>query len=186
MVSHAKSSMPIKVLTNNAYETSLGYFKKHGVPGASDIGRSSLDRFSILSGFVSGYAPGADDAVAAKAFAVLDSVRQPNTVFQVVLDLQRRIVYFRSSRNPKLRYFSSDAFDYSCDTPSLILDLNEDYSNDVAPMFRPYSREANEKLIRAAWTNLGYRNIAAAALSAVSLYPETFKNAKSTEPRPSR
>jgi choloylglycine hydrolase len=169
-VCHAKRSVPIKALTNSSYDLSVQYFKNHGAQPTS----SSPARFSRLASYLSGRSYVPSDEAASKAFEVLDSVRQLGTVFQVVFDVRSRIVYFKSDRNEKLRYVNFDGFDYSRDTPSMILDLNADYAGDVGSHFVAYTTGANEALIRKAWANLGYSVTDIPALQLLSRYPESF------------
>jgi penicillin V acylase-like amidase (Ntn superfamily) len=183
LVRHSKRAVPIKALTNDDYDLSLRYYEDHGAPDPS--AKTSPARFSRLAAFLSGRpAFPKGEAGAIEAFEVLDSVRLPTTVFQMVFDLRARVVYFKSSGNPALRRFAFDGLDYSPLTPSMVLDLNAPGSGDVLSRFVPYTAERNEALVRRAWADLGYTKIDDAALRLITRYPDTFGKAAGAVNKP--
>ena len=74
-----------------------------------------------------------------------------------------------------MRFFRFDAFDFSCNSASKMLDINCNITGDITNRFLDYTTEANENLIRTAWVALGYSNIYQPALEIISRYPENFK-----------
>jgi choloylglycine hydrolase len=172
MVIHAKKTMPVKVLTNDTYKRSVNYFKEKEINGLYHGGFASSDRFANAAAMVSKYNPKNSKGAVFYAFNILDTVRMGScTQFQIVFDVKKRVIYFKSLLNPQLRYFNFDSFDFSPHSGSKILDLNADLAGDVTSKFSDYSTKINEDLIKKAW---GYTNIYPPALQLISHYPETF------------
>lgn len=177
MICHAKEDMPVKALANNTYESSLAYHEQLG--GAVPGGNSSLDRFARAAVMSGRRDPAGANNMVPYAFKILDAVRQGTyTKFQMVFDIKNRIIYFKSTAHPELRFFRLDACDFSCRTPSKILDMNAPLSGDVTDRFVNYTTRINEALIIKAWRDLGYKVIYRPALRMVSRYPMTFKCAR--------
>jgi penicillin V acylase-like amidase (Ntn superfamily) len=173
MVCHLKETMPVKAITNNTYESSIAYINRGAAP--DPYSNASLERFYRASLLIAGYGPETPGDVIATTFKILDAVKQGiGTKFQTVFDIKNRIVYFKSQRNWQFRYFRFDAFDFSCQTASKMLDINANLSGDVTSQFSDYTWQANEALIKSAWEGLGYHDIYLPALQIISRYPETF------------
>lgn len=173
MVYHTKSTMPVKAITNNTYESSISYINR-GIP-PNPGSNSSLERFYRAANMISDYNPDSSGNVIEYAFKVLDSVKQGTwTKFQTVFDIKNRVIYFKSLQNQKQRFFYFNKFDFSCNSISRILDINSYLSGNVTDNFSDYTREANENLINTAWEELGYSDIYQPALEIISCYPETF------------
>jgi penicillin V acylase-like amidase (Ntn superfamily) len=174
MVYHAKNSMPVEAITNNTYESSINYIHR-GIP-PNPNSSSSLERFYRISTKIEEYDPDSSGNVITYAFKMLDAVKAAGgwTKFQAVFDIKNRIVYFKSHKNWQFRFFRFDAFDYSCQTPSKMLDVNANLSGDVTDSFSDYDWQANEAMIKAAWEDLGSIDIYLPALQMISRYPESF------------
>ncbi len=174
MVYHAKNTMPVKAITNNTYEDSYNYINRGAAP--NPYSSSSLERFYRIADMISDYKLESSVDVISYTFNILDAVKSSSrTQFQTSFDIKNRVIYFKSKQNPQLRYFSFDAFDFSCQTVSKMLDINANFSGDVTSKFSDYTTHANESLIKAAWEGLGHTNIYPPALQIISRYPETFK-----------
>lgn len=172
LILHAKRGVEVKAMTNDTYEDSMAYVRRHGGPVPGSI--ASLDRFSRLAAFLSRKVPGDADQAVRAAFSALDSVKQGHTQLQVVFDVKRRVIHFRSRANPSLRHLAFDGFDYSCLSPSLSLDWNAEGSGDITSRFVGYSTATNESLIRRAWNGLGYGDVYPPAVELISRYPDSF------------
>jgi choloylglycine hydrolase len=180
MVYHTKDSMPVKAITNNTYESSINYINR-GVP-PNTYSLSSLERFYCASNMISEYKASTSGDIVPYVFQILDAVKQGSwTKFQTSFDIKNRVVYFKSQQNWQLRYFRFDAFDFSCQNNSKILDINANLSGDVTDKFTDYTWQANEALIKTAWEGLGDTNVYPPALQIISRYPETFKCNGSTD-----
>lgn len=174
MVYHTGAAMPVKAITNNTYESSIAYINRGAPPNPSS--NSSLERFYRISAMTAGYDPDSSGDIVSYTFGILDAVKAGSwTKFQTVFDIKNRMMYFKSLQNRQLRYFDFDAFDFSCSTVSMMLDVNADLSGDVTGSFIEYDWRENEAMIKAAWEDLGSSNIYQPALEMISRYPETFE-----------
>jgi choloylglycine hydrolase len=174
MVYHTGETMSVEAITNDTYENSIEYINR-GVPPNPDD-NSSLEKFFRISYMLENYDPELSGDAIAYALKMLDSLKVGTfTKFQTVFDIKNRVVYFKSLQNPQLRYFRFDAFDFSCDTVSKMLNINADLSGDVTEQFSDYDWQANETMIKTAWEELGSTNIYPPALQIISRYPETFE-----------
>lgn len=174
MVYHTRETMPVNAITNNTYESSINYINRGVAPNPNSL--SSLERFYRASNMISEYNSNTSGDIVPYVFQILDAVKQGgSTKFQTSFDIKNRIVYFKSKQNWQLRYFRFDAFDFSCQTSSKILDINANLSGDVTNQFVDYTWQANEALIKTAWEGLGYTDVYLPALQIISRYPETFK-----------
>lgn len=148
LVTHSDATLPVSVLANDRYDQSWAYLTgitgfggNQPVPG----GAASLQRFARAASMIRQTASGADPV--ARAFAILDSVRQPNTRWSIVYDPAAGTVYYRTDQNRAIRWLSFTSFDLSCPSPVQILDLNASLSGDVAPHFTDYTSAANIALV---------------------------------------
>jgi len=152
MVVHTGDDMPAKALTNDTYDRSMNYLKDFdGFGGATEIKRSqsSLDRFACAADMVR-TAEAADVAATVDyGFGILSAVAQGEyTLWSIVYDIAGRRVYFRTARAPGRRYIDLSDFDFSCENPVMVLDINADLRGNVASSFVEYSYDANRRLIR--------------------------------------
>ena len=173
-VFHSKDTMPVKAITNDTYENSVNYINR-GVP-PNPYSSSTLERFYRAANMIADYNPDSSGNIIDYTFGILDAVKQGTwTKFQTVFDIKNRLIYFKSLKNPQLRFLSFGRFDFSCGTHSKILDINSSLSGDVTKNFYDYSTQENENLIRKAWEALGNTNIYQPALEMISRYPDTFE-----------
>ena len=177
-VFHYGETIPIKVLANDTYDNNINYLNsliKNDYNYAS-----SLNRFARAASMVTKYKSVTSIDPIKYAFNILDSVRQDSTKFQIVFDIKKHMIYFKSYRNIKLRYFSFDNFDYTTKSVSKVLDLNSELEGNVSSEFIDYTTQINEALIKKSWivsgSNFDWPNsiIQKAALKMISHYPETF------------
>ena len=67
--------------------------------------------------------------------------------WSIAYDVQHRRISFHTLDNTNIRYFDMSSFDFSCQTPVRVLDIQEDLSGDVAGDFIDYTYELNRTLI---------------------------------------
>jgi choloylglycine hydrolase len=80
LVTHSGATLPVSVLANHSYDQSVAYLSNIiGFGGRQPVpaGIESLERFARAASMVRQTGSGAD--AVARAFAILDSVRQPIT-----------------------------------------------------------------------------------------------------------
>ena len=109
------NSMPAPTLTNSTYEESAQYLETfEGFGGTNEIpgSSSSLDRFVRASSLAvekaNGDVPGA-------AFSILESVAQGDfSKWNIVYDLEKRVVHFRTLASPAVKSVALSDFDPDC------------------------------------------------------------------------
>ncbi len=135
------------VLTNDSYSDSVKHLRKHrGFGGKKPLptGRSSMDRFVIASQTVKS---STDGNAVEQAFAGLAAVKNGDySKWNIVYDLKKRRVYFRSHGHRSIKHVDLHRFDTSCKSPVRALDLNTDLKGDVFQNFSDYTDQMNEKL----------------------------------------
>lgn len=142
MVPHTGDGLPVAALTNSFYADALRFLERTPwLP--SDAG--SQARFVRAAARVKQFEPG--DAVG-YAFDALDDVRSARTQWSIVYEIDRGRLHFRSRSHPAIRTLSMKDLDFSCASPVLIADLMADLTGDIRSALRPYSREANLRLVR--------------------------------------
>lgn len=150
-VIHTGESLPVAALTNHTYDQSLAYLKRHaGFGGTTPIPGSqrSLDRYARAAAGIDAFAESTTEDAVEYAFDLLESIAQGDwTRWSIVYDLAGMRVYFRTVGNGRVRHFDVDEFDFSCESPVTILDVNADLEGDVTDRFEPYTLEANRSLI---------------------------------------
>jgi choloylglycine hydrolase len=165
--------MPVNILTNSTYASSVKYLKKHkGFGGKSSVSNSpsSLDRFVRAAKLVKAYDPESSGSMLNYAFKVLDNVAQGGyTAWRIIYDPNLMRIYFITLFNSEIQYIDLKSFDLSCATPPKIFDLNSKISGDVTKHFKDYTISANRDLI--ARVNNFYR-FPSNIIDALTEYPE--------------
>ncbi len=151
-VVHKEDNLPANVLSNSEYAYALDYLKEHKGFGGQKIvsqGRTnSLDRFVRACTMVQSYPSNPSVEPVDYGFDILSSVAQGDrTVWRIIYDVSNMRIYFRTLLNTKLQYIDMKSFDFSCDTPSLVLDLTNTLTGDVTSHFKEYTQEVNQAFI---------------------------------------
>ena len=168
-VVHTGDLLPYKVLTNNSYFSSLDFLKKHvGFGGVLPIPTSmnSLDRF--VRAVSLGQKVSTDFS---GVYEILSSVKQGSySVWNVAYDLTEAEISFRTNSKTSSREFNTRGFDYSCKSPVLTLDMDENLSGDITNRFVFYSAEKNASMIE---KSLEGNPLAGLIKNKMMRYPET-------------
>lgn len=150
LVARSGGELPVPVLTNHAYDESLGYLRRNEAAPDSKAfeGSGSLARFARASSLLRSYRPDRGGKPPVDyAFDVLDSVAQGSyTQWSIVYDLRKRRVHYRTRENRAVRWLDLPAFDFSCGAPVKVLDVHEG-AGDVARRFSEYRPEVNRELV---------------------------------------
>lgn len=158
LVARHGDALPVAVLTNHTYEASLDRLGRHegfGGDQATPRGRSSLDRFVRAATLAR--QPSTGETTVARAFRILKEVANGDrTRWSIVYDLTDRVVRFRTSRSPRVRSLSLDAFDYGCDRPVMILDIEAELEGDVSASFAEYTPERNMALVAGSYGKVSF------------------------------
>ena len=164
MVVHRGDDLPFRALTNDTYATSVEYAQRRA--GSS---HSSLDRFARAA-----RATADRSATVDEAFTLLRNVAQDDyTRWSIVYDIGGRRVHFRTREQTQVRFLDFDDLSFGCETPVLMLSLDDRHRGDLAKVLRPYTYEANQALVRAAFTQTEFlRGTTDGELVQHARYPE--------------
>ena len=190
MVYHTSQTLPIEALANSTYAESLKYLKNHvGFGGEKEISHTnrSLDRFVRAAGMIHGYKNNKHVPIIDYAFEILADVSQQNsTQWSTVYDVKKLSIYFKTLSAPKIKILQLKDFDFSCQTPSKVIDIDTDKSGNISGNFIEFSRDINKKLIYDAFKNTEFlKDTPNALLNQLSRYPESIKcNEKKTRKQP--
>jgi penicillin V acylase-like amidase (Ntn superfamily) len=176
-VIHRGESLPIRVLANDTYMRSLmNYRDATRVRPTSFYDTShSIDRFKRAARLVrlQEAERGENDITA--SFRILDAVAQKYlTRWQIVYDLKRLAIHYRTDANRELRRIAIGQFDYACAAAPVVLGIDEG-RGEVAAAFevRP---EANLNLMLAIYRKPPvFARMPDAAIASEAKYVEGFK-----------
>jgi choloylglycine hydrolase len=137
-------------LTNTSLFKSRTYLTKFtGYSGNLSIPKGkkgSLDRFVITRAMLAaGDRPDAVSDSIVFAFSILDAVKTPDyTQWQIVYDLARREIHFRTAENQRLRRIRLAAFNFSCTEPVLgyPIDSKDDIFDNLKQFFSNLRRRS--------------------------------------------
>jgi choloylglycine hydrolase len=144
-VIHAGEAMPIPLLTNSEYATSLEWLNLHrGFGGEAEIIPSprSIPRFAFAAKRIEEMAN--EDPVA-YAFEVLSSLNT-NSRWAVVIDLERSRVHYRTDVNQLIRSFTFAPEDFGGSGGLRTVDIDAGHG-DVKAQFQPFDDEQDRRLM---------------------------------------
>ena len=174
LVTHSGTTLPVSVLANSRYDQSLAYLGTiTGFGGTQPVpsGTGSLERFARAASMIRQTSSGADPV--ARAFAILDSVRQTNTRWSIVYDPTAGTVYYRTDENRDIRWVGFTSFDPACASAVKIVDLNAPLTGDLAAHFTDYTSAANVALVNHSYdATPSLRNTSQETRLLYALHPE--------------
>jgi choloylglycine hydrolase len=136
MVHRSAATLPTKVLANTPYDFAL------------KRARSGSGRFARAAKLIREY--DGQKSASDYSFKTLDAVAQGDfTKWQVVYDIPRRRIYFRSLRKRKTKIIDASGFKFDKLKHPLMLDVNISQSGPVQKLLEPYTQTRNDKLIQA-------------------------------------
>jgi len=170
--------LPVPVLTNSTYSDSLAYLGRYkGFGGDADVSgaisgeRTSLARFVIGA---AGQAAETDGDPVARAFATLENARWPGwTNWSIVYELGPLRARFRTEGHAAIRLVDLASFDFACQQPARMLDIDAKLEGDVSARFTPYSTAANLDLVTRSYRKVPFlMETPASKLQALARQPE--------------
>jgi penicillin V acylase-like amidase (Ntn superfamily) len=174
LTTHSGDKLPVATLTNDTYDRSIQY----ALSAKDATTEGSLDRFARAAGKIREFdrQPRIEKEAVDYAFEILSDVAQKNsTQWSIVYDQKRGKIYFRTRQAPQVRIIDTRGFDYSCQSPVKILNMNSDKSGDVGPLFADYTFAANRDLIERSFNGTPFlTKTATAERDKDAAYPETF------------
>ena len=70
-----------------------------------------------------------------------------DTRWSIVFDTQQLRAFFRTDRNPEIRWADLGAFDLRCGRPPQMLDINTEHDGDISEFFTDLDLEVGRSLI---------------------------------------
>jgi penicillin V acylase-like amidase (Ntn superfamily) len=168
----AGKAMPTKTLTNNTYAESREYYNRvFSAKKAVRVprGAGSLERFARASAEVR-----TGGSTPERAFQVLDSVSQGEyTKWQIVYDLKRLEVYFRTHRQRTVKKLRLKAFSGACSEKVRAISIDHSTAGDISKSMPAYKSKDNLALFKSVTKGL---NIPATAEQTrlFAYYPESL------------
>jgi hypothetical protein len=130
----------------------------------------------ITTIMVKNYDPQSDGPVVEYAFDILKSVGPSDwTKWSLVFDIKNRRFYFRTNTNNNIRYVDFRSFNFACDTPVKIFDLNNQFSGNVQYHFIDYDSNINRASIINIFEKIGpyFGYVSDWVKETMAEYPET-------------
>jgi penicillin V acylase-like amidase (Ntn superfamily) len=148
LVSHTKKTLPVKVLANDTYESSLRSLNGQisSSPPLIDAyyGGNSLFRFQKAAEMTRHFESKKNLDPIDYSFKILEAVAQGSfTKWSIVYDIDKKTAYLKTLYNKKRRYVELSKFDLSCNTDVMILDMNEKLSGNITSRLKKYTPKAN-------------------------------------------
>jgi choloylglycine hydrolase len=187
MVVHRAKELPYKALANSTYEKSLSYLKScRGFGGEKVIAADSvdsLDRFAKAVYGIEQYAAEKRGDAIAQAFKILEEVSLGEaTRWSIVYDVKNLAVQFKTGKSPKIKSLNLKDFDFNCNAPCRVLDIDCDLTGDVHALFIDYTTEINKKLIYDSWKSTSWlKDTPDIIMNMVASHPDHFTPVKEEE-----
>jgi hypothetical protein len=142
-VFHTGAAMPVKTLTNHAYQKAVTAWQADRLHGDN-----SLERFGIAADRVIEFQPADAASAVAYAFDTLDQASGQATggsptQWSIVFDTENLRVHWRTSRNPEIRTVDFARLSFDCRTPVDTLDVHAPLAGDVSDQLGRYDFDAN-------------------------------------------
>lgn len=142
LVYHTSDQLPITALTNDPYQILLENYNNETIPQRDLF--HSVERFQNIAKKLSSFNTQSDVPPLEYTLDIMtQTVHMVDTKWSVVFDIDKREIYFRTNKSPTLKYIQMDEFDYSCNAPEKILDVNSLLTGDVSSSFIPYNHSYN-------------------------------------------
>jgi choloylglycine hydrolase len=143
-VIHSGNNLPVKVLANTAYATSIAEWKnitslKENMKPIPPKGTISRGRFLRAVERVTAFKPTDSGTAVNIAFDILKDISRANTNWSIVYDTKNLQVHFKTIIHSKIRMIDFNKLDFSCQTPVKMIDINEKLSGDITNQLVDYS-----------------------------------------------
>ena len=109
------------------------------------------------------------------SFEILDTVSQGEfTFWSIVYDVANMKIHYKTYGNRKTRVISLEDFNFSCESPVLIIDI-ENNIDSIEKDFMEYSTELNRELIENTFSHVEFlKNIPPEVRDGIARYPESL------------
>ncbi len=148
MTVHKDESLPFPVLTNDTYASSVEVAKRWIGKNVS-LQNNSLDRFVKACGMVKKFnESNMEIPVTDFAFSILDKVSQGSfTRWSIVYDISNKKIHFKTETNKEIKTVQFAIFDFACNLPPKMLNVNQDLKGDVSKSFTLPDKKLKQKIM---------------------------------------
>ncbi|MFT3680449.1 MAG: linear amide C-N hydrolase [Ferruginibacter sp.] len=154
LVVHTGKDLRFPVLTNNTYKESVRAADSVAVTKGSDFAFEdySLQRFATACTMVNDFQQSKiNKPVITYAFDILKKVEAPRyTKWSIVYDMKNLKVYFKTDSHPDIKSFSFSAFDLTCSSAAMAVNMNQKGKADISASFKPFTSDLNRSIIEKA------------------------------------
>ena len=140
---HKDNDLPMPVLTNDTYASSIASLSNNTTQQ-----NNSLDRFSTVCNMIQQYkGETSERSLVDQSFDILDKVAQGDyTKWSIVYDISNKQVWFKTEKYKQLRSVNFSSFDFSCAVKSQMINMNGREQGDISKLFSDFS-DAKNKMI---------------------------------------
>jgi len=184
LIVHHGETLPVQALANAPYAAGVDYMEQGLVP--ADNPGASVERVAAAADKMARYEPDQGVSPVDYSFGVLtetvvapkkwwsDLFHEPYTRWNVVFDIDKQKVHFRTVKCPTVRHLSLSNLDFACEVPMLMLDVNAKLAGNVEGGFTAYDHEANLEIFRTFCDKWGIDVSKESAMALVALF-ESFE-----------
>lgn len=175
LVAHHGEGLPVRVLTNDTYASSLAHLKRFRAFGGSQAmpgDTGSLSRFVRAAESLQREA----GSGTAGAFRTLDEVAQPGyTHWQIVYELPRGRVHYRTAAQREPRHIDLGRIDFACSAGTRVMDIDHG-RGDLSAAWQPYTQSANEAQLLKAYRKTSFlKQVPEVVPRAEAAYPASMR-----------
>jgi choloylglycine hydrolase len=147
MVVHAGDELRVTALANSGYDDSMIHMERNnGVP--DDMPNFSIYRFATAARMIEEYKNKAPKPIVDYALDILRAVGHETTRWSIVYDIKNLTIYFRTDNNPTVKIINIKSFDYDCDTPAKMIEMDIAEAGVIDKKFVDYDPETNLRIVR--------------------------------------
>jgi hypothetical protein len=148
-VVYTGGEMPVRAMANMRYGQAAEAWKRGGARWWwSNPGRSA-ERVAECQRRMEEYDAETDTSAVNYAFGTLmHHVAAPHTRWNIVFDIAKREIWYRTVQSPSFKHISLGSFDFSCGAPKLMLDVNTPLEGDLDEHFIPYDNQVSLGVFR--------------------------------------
>jgi penicillin V acylase-like amidase (Ntn superfamily) len=138
MVVYRGDDLPVPVLENDDYQTSLEH-----------LSNEKNCRFTKAADYIKKYKGSGGQSAIDYSFKILEEVAL-SAEWSVVYDITNKEIHFSTSTNRDLRKIKMNEFDFTCNNQSLSYDLSGEHTGEVNNKFVKLKSDANTEVLKKA------------------------------------
>ncbi len=136
MIVYRDKKLPITVLENDTYSTSLINYKNN-----------FECRFNTAANMIKKHNGKNNSSIIKYSFEILDSVAL-GAEWSIVYDIKNMKIYFKTISSQKIKEININSFSFDCANETLIYDLQTKNSGDINELFFPFNSKINKRKMK--------------------------------------